>query len=309
MLFAVSAQASTWNRLEKNPVIVEKGKVYDQSNAPYFIVGYSPFSEYSYSFEVILDGARWNLPNQGTFEPGVYFSKRAYNTIVVYLDYGTTPDKFDARWENVYIPVACEILRSGNVYINVNGINSPVSSTETLFAKSIDGKFMPSMSKIVSLDDSGGLLGDLIIEDTSTYPYTKGTLIMLELNNGFEFTDGYASGTRKYEDNLRFFIDSDDNSKAYIEIQNDTTQDRGKITVSNLSIKRNNAKYAYKSVNITLSTPSIIDFNGLDKKRITAAKFSENDISEYDESNKDDLSEEPESSEPSDPLNHMKGIM
>jgi hypothetical protein len=306
LLFCVSAQASTWNRLEKNPVVTSKGKVYTENTAPYFIVGYSDFSNYSYSFEVTLDGAKWNLPSQGCFETGVYYSKRASDTIVVSLDYGTTSDKFNARWKNVYIPVACEILRSGEIYISVNGLNSPVSSTKTLFAKSIDGKFTPSVSKVVNINDEG-ILGDIIINDTSTYPYPAGTLIKLSLNNDFEFVKAPTlTGTRKYENNLRFFIDADDNSTAYIEILNDTALNTGRITASGTGIRRKNVNYAYKSVSVTLSTPSVSSYNGLDSKTLSIAKYSENAVSDLSTSK--DENESPKSS-PKNPLLYIQGLL
>lgn len=285
--------ANTWNRIEVNPLSVNKNQELTDNIAPDFIVGYSEFHDSDFSFEVTLDGAEWTYPSSGTLTTGITYSRLTKETLIFSVDNGSGSDEYNARYVSIHIPLLCKITRAGKIYVNVNGINTPISSTSTHFATCIDGQFSADIKKSIPIDKSG-TLEKITIKDSSTLSYSGGTSVRLELNSGFYFLNTVTPiGTRKYENNVEFVVDENNHSVAYVRFINDTPNLTGSITLDGVQIGRN-GDGAFRVVMMKATTPNIREYNTLNTS-FAVAKYNNEAAKETEKTTKTEQTTEAES--------------
>jgi hypothetical protein len=240
--------------------VVKKGDFIknQETNDPKIAIGSSAdHKKSSITFYVTFDGAMWAGPKSGNFYTGVNYNVEDINRLCVQVD----KNKFDMAKRVMTIPLNIKITGGGDITATVEGNGTSVSDKTVVIAKSVDGVVgLGSNSDGVKANEYCEL-NPVYISDTSTQVFKAGTKFRVSVDSSFYFTNtGTVTATGKFADKCSFEIDASDKSVGYIKINEDTTAEAGKVSVSGLVLKRD-VTGAFKVIMMEISGSGIESYS------------------------------------------------
>lgn len=247
----ISALGATDNRVT-NVSNVRADDFLTKDDAPALIIESTQDHSENFSFMLNLNGAEWTYNDSGYITEGVHYTKYTSTMLKVSVDLS----KFDARNNNLRIPLLCQIKDGGNISVSVDGSESTVSSGTYIFATYIDGEISFYTKDVINITNSQkkGTLNDIELKDSTSFLYKKGEKIGLKLSNGFRFVNDVEPTTSgKFSDVVDFYIDADNASQAYLFFTGNSGKDSGKVILSGLEIEPiNNGTYGSVKLTVTV---------------------------------------------------------
>lgn len=247
ILFSIqpaSAACGIW-RHHSDVVKTKVNASLNGDDAPVIAIGWSRDHTEDMTIYVKLQGAEWDYASSGTIQQGVNFSKVDKHTLELSINVGTGTDEINfGNGRNIYLPINCTVTDAGEIRVIVDGTGTTVSNANVLIAQAIDGRLTVHGNKAEL--NTAGSLKKITITDTSTQKYPANKKFVLEIDGGFHF-DGSVNiiGTGKFEDAVKFEVDKNNPSKAYITFTKETGAIRGEIILNDLMVSRkSNSKFS-----------------------------------------------------------------
>jgi hypothetical protein len=237
-LQTVSAACGIW-RYKSDVKNVKVNSSLSGDDAPVIAIGWSRDHTEDLSFYMQLVGAEWDYGNSGTIQRGVTYQKVDKKTLEIFVDVGTGSDEINfGGGYNIYVPIYCTVKDAGEIRVIVDGNETTVSSANIVVAKAVNGKLTVHGNKAEI--NKSGTLKKITVTDTSTQSYGANQKITMEIDTGFHFTGNVKiTGTGKFANIVRFDVDQNTPSKAYITITQATPAQEGEIILEDMEVARN----------------------------------------------------------------------
>lgn len=235
---SVSAACGVWRyKFDVTNVKVNQSLIVEDK-VPQVAIGWSRDHTSDLTFYAQLSGAEWNYGNSGKIMRGVTYTKVNKTTLEITVDVGTGSDELNfGGGANLYLPLDCTIKNAGEIRLIIDGNETTVSNANLLIAKAVDGRLTVHGNK-TPIKQTGSLK-KITVTDTSTQSYKAGAKFTMDIDTGFKFTGEAAiSGTGKFKDTVRFEVDKNTASRAYIIITADTQNMDGEIIMENVGVTR-----------------------------------------------------------------------
>lgn len=228
-----SAFAYTNNRITGS-VTLSSGGTIPSNLTPSLIVEASEDHEENFTFTLVLDGAQWDYNDSGTLETGISYTALGDTKLLISVDV----NKFPAKSRDIRIPLYCTLVDAGDISVTINGSNSTVSDGTYTFARYGARGYTIETGTVVSVSYGNVTLDDVTINDEVLDVFADGNKFTLKLGNHFEFVNTPTVLTSgKYTDRIKFEIDKENPSIAYLKFIKSTAYGTGKITLKGLEIK------------------------------------------------------------------------
>ena len=258
---SVSAACGVWRyKFDVTNVKVNQSLIVEDK-VPQVAIGWSRDHTSDLTFYAQLVGAEWNYGNSGKIMRGVTYTKVNKTTLEISVDVGTGSDELNfGGGYNLYLPLDCTIKNAGEIRLIIDGNETTVSNANILIAKAVDGRITVHGNK-TPIKQTGSLK-KVTVTDTSTQSYKAGTKFTMDIDTGFKFTgEADISGTGKFKDLVRFEVDKNNASRAYLIIAGDTQNMDGEIIMENVGVTRgSDGKFTVAMIKTTF-TASVVPVN------------------------------------------------
>ena len=259
-------------------VTVRPETVLTGSDRPILYIEPSSDHTLDFYFELMLKNARWKYqPAEGTFdssEPGVTYKVTDNSSMIVYVNVADGENDtqsgnditFDAAAKSIEIPLYVEVLNYGEASVEINSIDSTVSSARHAFAYVPSGESLIMEYGKSNTVYAGTELDNIIINDGRSISISGNSDFTLSLSSGAKFGNiPKVTGSGKFLSNVKFVKDSRDASKAYIDILNTTDAQPGTIVLEGIELLFDKNTF-YGPIELTL------EFKG-NKQTVTVANY------------------------------------
>lgn len=229
----INTYAATNNKIDKI-VPVSQGMALEKKDAPNLVLEATTDHTKNFKFTLRLEGAIWTYDESGTLTKGITYQKYTDSLLKFEVDIS----KFDAKKNNINIPLLTEITSEGDAILYVESDESTVSGGSYSFTTKAMDQLSLKSEGIIKLTEESTLL-DVTLDDSSTTSIKKGKTYNLRLGNDFRFVGTpEIVATGKYKNAVSFQADKDNFGDATLTITKDTDEAVGTITLKSTQIKK-----------------------------------------------------------------------
>ncbi|MBR2593805.1 MAG: hypothetical protein IKD83_04175, partial [Firmicutes bacterium] len=221
----MTALAGTTTYVNKT-VTVEKGDTTNEESLVVIKDGNDDIAASSedQTFTMTLEGAEW-LDEMENIKEGATPAKYDVTGIASVVKAG---DKkvtvtIDAGASEKYyrIPLFTKITDKGDITVTVDGKDSLVSSATCVYAVCTSGAATAKIEKTVNIPETGAVIKDITISETTAGAIDRAKKIELKLNKNFKFTDCGSYIPVLGDDFVDYIeIDPTNNKKIIIHLDN-----------------------------------------------------------------------------------------
>jgi len=206
-----------------------------QREAPVLTINSNTAYTQDFDFELLLNGAEWtDVYKDNTYDlgNGITYLTIGDSRLRIFVNATT----YSPSTNDIEIPLFTKLTKKGEISVTVEPGSSSLERSAFVFAKTSGSEFSVESDTVPKLE-MFGYLGDITIKDDFLSNVSENTVYPLTLDNDFIFTSTPTIETQgKYNNLVKFSIDKDDASKAYLTVTKTTDVGIGEITVSDLQV-------------------------------------------------------------------------